>query len=252
MTHRTFSWKFVPLIFACHLLFQIAVVYNTANKLPEFTKVGFPQSFDQAKIFAETFRGYLQTNYFDLLLFQFSSFLFLQTWCIPGTFMFNLLGGALFGLTVGFPLCVLCNTIGALNAFLISKYFFKDSIMKWFPNQVKLLNDKLQDHQQDLFFYLVSSRVFPGSPNWAMNLSFPHLNIPIHYFTGSIAIGLIPWNFLTCKAGLVISTFKSKGDIFDTTTYVMLAGLAIVFLIPPIVRRLANRRHQEAKKIKTN
>ena len=33
----------------------------------------------------------------------------LQTWCIPGTFIFNLLGGALFGTYTGFALCVVVN-----------------------------------------------------------------------------------------------------------------------------------------------
>ena len=41
-----------------------------------------------------------------LLLFFFSNFLSLQTWCIPGTVFFNLLGGAIFGMKIGFPICL--------------------------------------------------------------------------------------------------------------------------------------------------
>ena len=37
MTHRTFSWKLIPLIFLLHLAIEILVVYNTAHKLPEFS-----------------------------------------------------------------------------------------------------------------------------------------------------------------------------------------------------------------------
>jgi len=230
-----------------HLLFQLLVIYNTSQKLPEFTKIGFPTSFDKAKLFAETFRGYLETNFIDLLLFQFSSFVFLQTWCIPGTFLFNLLGGALFGMEVGFPLCILCNTLGALNAYLLSKFFLKDVIMTKFPDKVKLLKAKVQEHQKDLFFYLVSSRVFPGSPNWAMNLSFSHLNIPIIYFVGSVSLGLIPWNYFTCKAGLVISTFKSRDEIVDSSTYWTLIGLAGIFMLPPLVRKVSTMLNRTKK-----
>jgi uncharacterized membrane protein YdjX (TVP38/TMEM64 family) len=247
MSARSYSWKFIPLIFILHLSFQLLVIYNTSYKLPAFTTIGFPTNFDKAKLFAETFRGYLHTNYVDLLLFQFSNFVFLQTWCIPGTFMFNLLGGALFGMEVGFPLCILCNTLGALNAFLLSKFFLKDVVMTKFSDKVKMLKAKIQEHEKDLFFYLVSSRVFPGSPNWAMNLSFPHLNIPIFYFIGSVAFGLIPWNFFTCKAGLVISTFKSKDEIVDSSTYWTLIGLAGLFLMPPIVRRISNMFNKTEK-----
>jgi len=245
---RAYSWKFIPLIFLVHFLIQALVVYNTSQKLPEFTQIGFPTNFDQAKVFAETFRGYLETNYVDLLIFQFSSFVFLQTWCIPGTFLFNLLGGALFGMEAGFILCVLCNTIGALNAYLLSKFFLKDVVMTKFADQITVLRTKLKDHQKDLFFYLVSMRIFPGSPNWAMNLSFPHLHIPIPHFVGSVAIGLMPWNFLTCKAGMVISTFKSKGEIFDSTTYVTLMGLALLFLLPPIFRKVSGMSQKKVIK----
>ncbi len=72
--------------------------------------------------------NYLESYYFTILLFQMSNFLFLQTWCIPGTFIFNLLGGALFGTKVGFPVCLFYNTFGAFICFNISKYFASEII----------------------------------------------------------------------------------------------------------------------------
>jgi len=263
MSHKSYSWIFIPILFLIHLTFEGLVIYNTAHHLPEFSQVGFPTNFEQAQVFAKTFKNYLHSHYYELMLFEFSSFLFLQTWCIPGTFVFNLLGGALFGLTVGFPLCVLCNVLGAVNCYLISKYFLKDTVDNFsksvtnysnnenksssskmgakFSGMISNLKTKLQEHKKDLFFYLVFLRVFPGSPNWLMNLSFPHLNVPIHYFAASIALGLIPWNFFTCQAGSVISTFKSKDEIMNTSTIISFIGLAAIFLIPPIYRKIANR-----------
>jgi hypothetical protein len=54
-----------------------------------------------------------------------------------------------------------------------------------------------------------------------MNITFPHLNIPIHKFAFSILIGLSPWNYFTCKAGSIISTLKSRSDIMKTENYIM-------------------------------
>jgi uncharacterized membrane protein YdjX (TVP38/TMEM64 family) len=48
---------------------------------------------------------------------------------------------------------------------------------------------------------MLSARIFPGSPNWAMNLSFPHIKINLIDFSLSIFFGLMPWNFLVCEAG---------------------------------------------------
>lgn len=70
---------------------------------------------------------------------------------------------------------------------------------------------------------MLSTRLFPGSPNWAMNILFPHIGIPPVFFVLSIAIGLIPWNFLTCQAGSIIGSFKSKSEIFQPDTYYMVS-----------------------------
>ena len=63
-----------------------------------------------------------------VVLFHCSCFYFLQVWCIPGTFIFNLLGGALFGIKTGFVLCVLMNSSGGFTCYLISKMFCNDLV----------------------------------------------------------------------------------------------------------------------------
>ncbi len=67
------------------------------------------------------------------------------------------------------------------------------------------------ENQENQFLYLISLRLFPGSPNWMMNITFPHLGIKSTYFIASVfigyyhifiknyfKIGLSPWNFMTC------------------------------------------------------
>lgn len=46
-----------------------------------------------------------------------------------------------------------------------------------------------------------------------MNITFPHINIPSLYFVLSIFFGLMPWNFMTVEAGVIIGSFKSKDEI---------------------------------------
>jgi len=169
--------------------------------------------------------------------------------------LFNLLGGALFGIKVGFPLCLICNALGAMFAYLLSKYFLggvlerRMSKSKKFEGIINDIRKKIEDNKNDLFFYMVSSRIFPGSPNWAMNLSFPHFDIPLHYFVPSILIGLAPWNFLTCKAGQIIGNFSTRDEIVDSSTYYSLVGVAVMFLIPPLLRNLYNKYGKKKEKV---
>eukprot|EP01016_Furgasonia_blochmanni_P043166 TRINITY_DN5819_c0_g1_i10.p1 TRINITY_DN5819_c0_g1~~TRINITY_DN5819_c0_g1_i10.p1 ORF type:complete len:259 (-),score=27.86 TRINITY_DN5819_c0_g1_i10:63-839(-) len=209
---KGYSWKFIPALFVLSVLFEVGVIYYTAHHLPDRS----PTTFEKAQQLAHVFKGYLETNYWTLMFFQVGSFLFLQTWCIPGTFFFNLLGGALFGIWVGFPVCLACNTLGAFFCYNLSRFFAGDLIHRKLGPQLNFVKQKLAEHRKDLFFYMISSRVFPGSPNWLMNITIPHLKVPKRYFVASIAIGLTPWNFLTCEAGVIISHFKSKDEIMDT------------------------------------
>lgn len=45
--------------------------------------------------------------------------------------------------------------------------------------------------------------------------SYPDFCPKLHFFPQ----GLIPWNFLTCEAGVIISSFKSKDEIVSSKTY---------------------------------
>jgi len=66
---------------------------------------------------------------------------------------------------------------------------------------------------------MIFLRVFPGTPNWLMNLSFPHLKIESAKFMLSVFIGLAPWNFFSCSAGLILFELTDTKQIMDTRKY---------------------------------
>jgi uncharacterized membrane protein YdjX (TVP38/TMEM64 family) len=57
----------------------------------------------------------------------------------------------------------------------------------------------------NLFFYLLSLRLNPIIPGWAMNLLFPHIEVNPLQFISTTLLGLAPWNFLICSAGESLS-----------------------------------------------
>ena len=95
-----------------------------------------------------------------------------------------------------------------------------------------------EEHKDNLFFYLTFLRLFPGSPNWVMNITFPHIGISAKQVYFSVLLGLMPWNLLTVEAGEVLSTITSKSDILTTEVYIKLIGMAFLFLLPPILKKL--------------
>lgn len=129
------------------------------------------------------------------------------------------------------------------------------------PNQIRRIfpyfketSGQFSKKSSDLIFYLISLRIFPGSPNWVMNLTFPHLGVGFVPFTISYFVGLIPWNIITCEAGSVIASFKSKDEIIQPGTHLKLFGLGVLFLLPPLGKKLylvyVKKREEKLKKKK--
>ena len=75
-------------------------------------------------------------------------------------------------------------------------------------------------YQNDLVFYLIFLRLFPGSPNWLMNLSLPHLGVSSFKFVITVFIGIAPWNFFACSSGNLISKLAATNEIMGKEQYI--------------------------------
>jgi len=110
-------------------------------------------------------------------------------------------------------------------SFLLSKYFFKEIFDKWqyFNEKKNQLNDLIQKNKNDLYFYLIFLRLFPGSPNWLMNITFPHIGISNKMLIFTVFIGIAPWNFFSCSAGEFLSTLATTSDIMKKEQYIQVS-----------------------------
>jgi hypothetical protein len=66
-----------------------------------------------------------------------------QLYCTYTCILQNLLGGALFGVWKSFPLVCVLSATGASCCFLLSKFFGKHHIERFFPEKVKFLQGKV-------------------------------------------------------------------------------------------------------------
>lgn len=112
--------------------------------------------------------------------------------------------------------------MGAFISYSISKYFLADLFNSWayLANKKEQVKQIISKYQRDLVFYLIFLRLFPGSPNWAMNLSFPHLGITNFQFIITVFIGIAPWNFFSCSSGNIISSLANTNEIMGKEQYI--------------------------------
>lgn len=232
------------------LLLALHALVARALTPAEWAALPAPSSLARAQQLGETLRAFAARAPARLLLAHAACYLYLQTFAIPGTVFFNLLGGALFGVGLGFPLCLAYNTLGSVFMFLLSRRFGRALVARFFPRKLEALRALIDAHRDELALYLVFLRVFPFTPNWFINMAAPHLDIPLRTFALGPLVGLVPYNFLSCKAGLVLSELRSRGDIIDTATTVQLVVVAVVggVALPWLKRHFAAAESGGAKK----
>ncbi|XP_053733379.1 transmembrane protein 41A-A [Synchiropus splendidus] len=209
----------------------------------EPSRLKFPSDLEELRELADLLQFYKTEHTGYVLLLFCSAYLYKQSFAIPGSSFLNILAGAIFGAYEGLLLACLLTTVGSTMCYLLSKAFGKHYIEKRFPDKVSMLQRKVEENQDCLFFFLLFLRFFPMTPNWFLNMSAPIVNIPITFFFGSVFIGLLPYNFICVQTGVMLSEVSSLDDLFSWERLLQLLAIACVALLPgALIRRYSRRR----------
>jgi len=203
----------------------------------------FPRDVNQLKAVTAALRDSQKDHYGLVLLLFCSAYIYKQTFAIPGSFFTNILGGAIFGTWFGFPLVCVLSATGASCCFLVSKHLGHDFFRRRFPDRIASWQQSIQENRDSLFYFLLSARMFPGSPNWFINISCPLIGVPIVPFYFSVFLGLMPYNFICVHAGAMLSTMTSLDSLFSFSTLLGMLVIAIVAAIPGILLRRRKMHH---------
>ncbi|XP_065051738.1 transmembrane protein 41A-A-like [Rhopilema esculentum] len=196
------------------------------------TQLRYPSNLNELKELASLMKYYKDANFWPIMLMFCCAYLYKQAFAIPGSFFLNVLSGALFGMWTGFPLVCLLTAVGATACYTWSKVFGKSILQHFFPDKLTYLQKKVDDNTDGIFFFLLCLRLFPMSPNWFLNMSSPILGIPVHLFFASVLVGLIPYNFMCCQAGCILSEITSLNQIM-TPSVILRMFLAAILVAGP-------------------
>ncbi len=62
--------------------------------------------------------------------------------------------------------------------------------------RVESFRKRLKENSDRLAYFLLFLRIFPMSPNWAINVSCGVLRVPVRTFFLTVMVGLMPYNFI--------------------------------------------------------
>ncbi len=172
-----------------------------------------------------------------------------------GAFM-TILGGFLFGFVFGGVWVVIGATIGATIVFLLARYiltsFANTSAAQGFRDRAGGFVGRMEEgFRENAFSYLLTLRLVPLFPFWAVNLVPAFLNVPLRTYVGATTIGIIPGTFVYAWVGAGLGSVFDRdetpnlGIIFEPQILLPILGLAALSIGSAVYRTLAQRQGSE-------
>ena len=147
---------------------------------------------------------------------------------LPGATILTLIGGALFGLSLGVFIVSFASTIGATLAFLGARFLFRDSINTRFGSKLKAMNEGIE---KEGAFYLFTLRLVPVVPFFMINLVMGLSSLKSWTFYWVSQLGMLAGTMVYVNAGTQLGKLESLSGILSPKllgAFVLLGGFPLI------------------------
>jgi len=159
----------------------------------------------------------------------------------PGASILTVFGGFLFGLWPGVPAIVTAATLGGFVIFLAAKTAFADLLRARVSGFAKRME---QGFREDELNYMFLLRIMPVFPFWGVNIGAGLASVSTRNFLIGTFFGIIPGSFVYASIGNAAGAAFDAGEnvtlsgiLFKPETILPILGLAVLALVPIIVKR---------------
>ncbi len=153
---------------------------------------------------------------------------------LPGAAIVTLAGGAIFGLIEGTILASFASSIGAVLAFLSSRFVLRDSVQQRFGSYLKPINDGIA---KDGAFYLFTLRLVPLFPFFVINLVMGLTPIRTRTFYWVSQIGMLAGTAVFVNAGTQLANLKGVSGILSPG---LIVSFVLLGLFPLLAKGIAS------------
>ena len=153
-------------------------------------------------------------------------YVFCATLSLPGAALLTLISGFLFDFFIAVGVVSLGSTFGAVGAFLLSRFFFKEFIQRKFHSRLEKIN---REFKKQGAFYVFSLRLIPVFPFFLVNVFMGLTPISLKHFFIASFLGMLPGSLVYVNAGSRLAEIQSFRDIISLPlilSFVLLASLS--------------------------
>lgn len=183
--------------------------------------------------------GTLQQAYAEnralLLGFFFIIYVLMAALSLPGATVMGLAGGAVFGFWVATVAVSFASTLGATLAFLLSRYMFRDVILRRFGDRLAAINAGVA---REGAWYLFTLRLIPVFPFFIINLLMGLTPMPVRTFYWVSQLGMLGGTMVYVNAGKELGKLQSLSGILSPS---VLMAFALLGLFPLVVKKVVER-----------
>ncbi|KAG8333100.1 Transmembrane protein 41B [Homalodisca vitripennis] len=205
-------------------------------KCEEKKHIKLPWDVEEAKELGRVLEKHKDRNYYEVLAAVVVTYIFLQTFAIPGSISLSILSGFLFPFPLALGLVCFCSATGASFCYLLSHLAGRRLVYKYFPDRAIRYSLMVKKHRHNIFNYILFLRITPFLPNWFINIAAPLVNVPIAPFWLGTFIGVAPPSFVAIQAGQTLQQLTSMSSTWSWTSVTLLGLFSILSLVPVLLR----------------
>jgi len=212
---------------------------------PIWNYVKIPTTVGDAKKIGSLILSYKDDHYYTVFGAYFSSYILLQSLCIPGSIVLSILAGYLFPAPLALLLICTCSTLGA-STFYIMIYNRKELLLKLFAggNNSRVtkfsnfVQSKIEEYRSNLFLCVFVLRATPIFPNWTINLCSPIINLPLRPFVLGTFAGVAPLSVIHVWTGRILNDLSNDQSLINWQSILMTSLLAISIVLLVYIKRI--------------
>jgi len=163
---------------------------------------------------------------------------------LPGAAVMTLAAGAMFGFLWGLVLVSFASSVGALLAFLLGRYIFREAVQSRFGSRLKTFNEGMR---RDGAFYLFSLRLVPVFPFFVINLLMALTAIKAWTFYWVSQLGMLLGTMVYVNAGTQLAQIDRLSEVASPALLLSFLLLALFPLLARYLLRQLQRRRVYAR-----
>uniref|UniRef100_A0A8C5WJ80 Transmembrane protein 41B n=1 Tax=Leptobrachium leishanense TaxID=445787 RepID=A0A8C5WJ80_9ANUR len=226
--------------------FVMFLVYRNFPQLSQEERetIKIPRDMDDAKALGKVLSKYKDTFYVEVLVAYFTTYIFLQTFAIPGSIFLSILSGFLYPFPLALFLVCLCSSLGASFCYLLSYLVGRPVVYKYLREKAVKWSQQVERHREHLINYIIFLRITPFLPNWFINITSPVINVPLKVFFFGTFLGVAPPSFVAIKAGTTLYQLTTAGEAVSWSSVIVLMVLAVLSILPAIFQNKLKKKFE--------